>query len=325
MTNPGSTPQGPAPSSSERATPGPTLKPRRPRYGELIIQGVLFAAALVSVVTTVGIIFALAGPTIEFFEDVPISRFFSGEEWAPTFNPPAFGVWPVVVGTLNVTFWALVIALPCGLGAAIYLSEYASPSARRRLKPVLEVLEGIPTIAFGFFALTFITPLLRDNWPGALGDPPGIFSAGAAGIVLGVMIIPTVASIAEDAMHAVPRALREGAYALGSSKRIVATRVVVPAALSGIVAAFVLGISRAVGETMVVLIAAGNTPNLTFSPIESIQTMTAFIGTTATGDIGVGTLKYKTIFAVGALLFLITFTMNYLSARLVRKYREQYD
>ncbi|MEQ9336217.1 MAG: phosphate ABC transporter permease subunit PstC, partial [Miltoncostaeaceae bacterium] len=303
----------------------PPIGDRRIRPGEAIVKGLLFACALVSVITTVGIILALASPTIDFFRNVSILEFFSGAEWAPTFTPASFGVWPVVVGTLNVTFWALLIAIPCGLGAAIYLSEYASPGTRRRLKPILEVLEGIPTVAYGFFALTFITPLIRDNWPGFLGDQPGIFSAGAAGVVLGVMIIPTVASISEDAMHAVPRSLREGAYALGSSKRMVATRVVVPAALSGIVAAFVLGISRAIGETMVVLIAAGNTPNLTLDPSSAIQTMTAFIANTATGDIGVGTLKYQTIFAVGSLLFIITFVMNMLSARLVRKYRETYE
>jgi phosphate transport system permease protein len=305
--------------------PAVNLKRQRIRWGEKLIYLLLVFCALVSVITTAGILIALLRPTIDFFQEVPIWRFFSNEEWAPTFEPAMFGVWPIVVGTLNVTFWALVIAVPCGLGAAIYMSEYASERVRKVVKPTLEVLEGIPTVAYGFFALTFITPLLRDNWPSVLGDPPGIFSAGSAGIVLGIMIIPTVASIAEDAMHSVPNSLRQGAYALGSSKRQVALKVVVPAALSGIVAAFVLGISRAVGETMVVLLAAGNTPNLTISPVEAIQTMTAFIANTATGDIGVGTLKYNTIFAVGSLLFLITFTMNYFAARIVRKYREVYD
>ena len=301
------------------------LRSKSHRLGEKAIFGLLVLCALVSVVTTVGIVVSLISPTIDFFREVGIWRFFSLEEWAPTFQPPEFGVWPVVVGTFNVTFWALVIAIPCGLGVAIYLSEFANPRVRRTLKPILEVLEGIPTVAYGFFALTFVTPLLRDNWPSVLGEPPGIFSSGSAGIVLGVMIIPTVASIAEDAMHAVPDSLRQGAYAVGSTRRQVAIKVVVPAALSGIVAAFVLGISRAVGETMVVLLAAGNTPNLTFSPVEAIQTMTAFIANTATGDIGVGTLKYNTIFAVGSLLFVITFTMNWYAARVVRKYREVYD
>ena len=286
---------------------------------------VLVLCALASVLTTVGIIVALAGPTIEFFREVSPLEFFSAAEWAPTFSPASFGVLSIVVGTLNVTLWAVLIGLPLGLGAAIFMSEYASPRVRRVVKPVLEVLEGIPTVAYGFFALTFITPLIRDNWPGFLGEPPGIFSAGAAGIVLGVMIVPTVASISEDAMSAVPQGLREGAYALGATKRTVAMRVVVPAALSGIVASFVLGISRAIGETILVLIAAGNTPNLTLSPVESIQTMTAFIATTATGDIGTGTIEYKTIFAVGALLFLMTLSMNVISSWLVRRYREIYE
>ncbi len=312
-------------SDTAAAPSAAVLGRKRIRPGEAVVKGLLVVCALVSVATTIGIVAALVEPTVEFFREVSIVEFFSLDEWAPTFQPPSFGVWPVVVGTLNVTFWALLIALPCGLGAAIFLSEYASPRLRRTVKPILEVLEGIPTVAYGFFALTFVTPLIRENWPGFLGDPPGIFSAGAAGVVLGVMIIPTVASISEDAMHSVPRSLREGAYALGSTKRKVAVRVVVPAALSGIIAAFVLGISRAVGETMVVLIAAGNTPNLTMDPTSAIQTMTAFIANTATGDIGVGTLKYKTIFAVGSLLFLITFAMNMLSARLVRKYREVYE
>ncbi len=285
----------------------------------------LFACALVSLLVTVGIVLALAGPTIEFFREVSPLDFFSAQEWAPTFSPASFGVLSIVVGTLNVTFWAILIALPMGLCAAIYLSEYASRRTRKVVKPVLEVLEGIPTVAYGFFALTFITPLIRDNWPGFLGDAPGIFSAGAAGLVLGIMIIPTVASISEDAMTAVPSGLREGAYALGATRRVVATRVVVPAALSGIIASFVLGISRAIGETMVVLIAAGNTPNLTFSPVQSIQTMTAFIATTATGDIGVGTITYKTIFAVGALLFVFTLGMNLISSWLVRRFREVYE
>lgn len=306
------------------ATP-PVLGKSRRRVGERLIFAVLVFCALASVLTTVGIVAALLQPTIEFFSEVSPLDFFSAEEWAPFFADPSFGVLPIVVGTLSVTFWAVLIALPLGLCAAIFLSEYASPRVRRVVKPVLEVLEGIPTVAYGFFALTFITPLIRDNWPGFLGDPPGIFSAGAAGIVLGIMIIPTVASISEDAMSAVPGSLREGAYALGATRRTVALRVVVPAALSGIVASFVLGVSRAIGETMVVLIAAGNTPNLTFSPVESIQTMTAFIATSATGDIGVGTLQYKTVFAVGALLFVMTLTMNVVSTWLVRRFREVYE
>lgn len=314
-----STPLGSSP------PPPVQLGQQKARYGERAILAVLVLCALASVLTTVGIIVALAGPTIEFFQAVSPLEFFSTGEWAPFFADARFNVLPIVVGTLNVTFWAILIGLPLGLLAAIFLSEYASPRTRRVLKPTLEVLEGIPTVAYGFFALTFVTPLIRDNWPGVLGDPPGVFSAGAAGIVLGVMIVPTVASISEDAMSAVPRSLREGAYALGSSKRSVAVKVVVPAALSGIIASFVLGVSRAIGETIVVLIAAGNTPNLTFNPLESIQTMTAFIATSATGDIGVGTIEYKTVFAVGSLLFIMTLAMNALSIWLVRRFREVYE
>jgi len=302
---------------------------RRPHHGERLIFGWLWLCAALSVLVTFGIVVALIGPAIEFFRVVPLSRFFSTEEWAPTFQPPGFGVLRIVAGTLNVTFWALIIALPCGLGAAIYLSEYAGARTKRVLKPVLEVLEGVPTVAYGFFALTFVTPILRAVWPtwlpGPLGDEPGIFSAGSAGLVLGVMIIPTVASISQDAMAAVPSGLREAAYGLGSTRMQTATRVVVPAALSGIVASFILGVSRAVGETMVVLIAAGATPNLTLLPNESILTMTSFIGQASTGDIATGTITYYTVFAVGLLLFVMTMVMNLISIRLVRRFREKYE
>lgn len=305
------------------------LTPSSTRWGERAVVGWLFLCAAFSVLVTIGIIFALAGPTIEFFRQVPVSRFFSAEEWAPTFQPPAFGVLNIVVGTLNVVFYALLIALPCGLGAAIYLAEYATARSRKILKPVLEVLEGVPTVAYGFFALTFVTPLIREAWPtflpGALGEPPGIFSAASAGLVMGIMIIPTVASISQDAMSAVPRGLREAAYGVGSTRMQVATRVIVPAALSGIVASFILGISRAIGETMIVLIAAGATPNLTFLPNESIQTMTAFIGQSSTGDISTGSITYYTVFAVGSLLFVSTFVMNLISIALVRRFRETYE
>lgn len=307
----------------------PSLGASSRRHGERAIRAWLFLCATVSVLVTVGIVFALAGPTIEFFRQVDVGRFFSTEEWAPTFQPPGFGVLNIVVGTLNVTFWALLIAIPAGLGAAIYLSEYAGRRARRILKPVLEVLEGVPTVAYGFFALTFITPILRDVWPtwlpGDFGNPPGIFSAASAGLVMGIMIIPTVASISQDAMHAVPAGLRQAAYGLGSTRMQVATRVVVPAALSGIVASFILGISRAIGETMIVLIAAGATPQLTMMPNESVMTMTTFIGQSSTGDIATGTITYYTVFAVGSLLFVSTLVMNMLSIALVRRFRETYE
>ena len=231
-----------------------------------------------------------------------------------------------MIGTLNVVLWGLLVAIPVGLGAAIYLSEYAHPRARKLIKPVLEVLAGIPTVAIGFFGVSLVTPLLQDIWPGSFLDgPPGFFNAGAAALCIGLMIVPIISSISEDAMRAVPGGLREGAYAMGATKRRVATRVVFPAALSGIVASVVLAFSRAVGETMIVLLVAGNTPNLTLNPVEPIQAMTAFIGVTATGDIATGTIEYDTVFAVGLLLFAITLVANLISIRLVRKYREVYE
>ena len=311
----------------DSAIPGPAerrLGVARPRWGERATVGVLFLCAALSVAVTVGIVIALAGPTIDFFGSVDIGTFYTGTNWSPLFKPPEFGVLPLVTATITTTFWALLVAIPCGLGAAIYLSEYALPRTRKTLKPVLEVLAGVPTVVYGFFALTFLTPLIQDLWflP---GDPPAVFNALSAGLVMGVMILPTVASLSEDAMAAVPQGLRQGAFALGASKAQVSTKVVVPAALSGIVASFVLGISRAVGETMIVLIAAGGTPNLSFNPTEAMQTMTAFIASAGIGDQPTGSVGYKTIFAVGSTLFVATFVMNALSTRLVRRYREVYE
>lgn len=299
------------------------LESARPRYGEMAIKGVLMLCALVSVATTVGIVVALLEPTIEFFGEVSLTEFFTGSDWSPLFSPPSFGVLPLLTATLTTTFFALLVCIPFGLGAAIYLSEYAKDRTRRVLKPVLEVLAGIPTVVYGFFALTFITPLLQDIW--FIGDKPQVFNGLSAGLVMGVMILPTVASLSEDAMAAVPQSLRQGAFALGATKYQVSTRVVVPAALSGIVASFVLGISRAVGETLIVLIAAGGTPNLGVNPTEAMQTMTAFIAAAGLGDQPTGSTGYQTIFAVGATLFVITFVMNILSIRLVRRYREVYE
>jgi phosphate transport system permease protein len=301
------------------------LEPRRltasrRRYGELPIKGVLFLCATVSILTTVGIVVALAGPTIDFFQEVSFVEYFTGTSWAPLFSPSSFGVLPLILGTLSTTFWACVVAIPFGLGAAIYMSEYAKPRSRRWLKPSLELLAGIPTVVYGYFALTFFTPLLRD-----IGLDVAIFNALSAGLVMGIMILPTVASLSDDAMTAVPMALREGAFGLGASRMQVSTRVVVPAALSGIVASFVLGISRAVGETMIVTIAAGQQPTLSLNPLQAIETMTAYIAQVGIGDVPTGSLEYKTIFAVGATLFVATFIMNLVSIRLVRKYREVYE
>jgi phosphate transport system permease protein len=296
------------------------LAPARKRRGETLVKGLLGLCAFVSVATTVGIVVALLVPSIEFFSEVSPIDFLTGAEWAPLFEPARFGVLPLLVGTLVITFWASLVFIPFGLGAAVFLSEYAQARVRRILKPALEVLAGIPTVVFGFFALTFFTPLLQD-----LGLGVGVFNALSAGLIVGVMLIPTVASISEDAMSAVPQELRDGAYALGSSRRQVSTRIVVPAAISGIVASFVLAISRAVGETMVVLIAAGQLAQITFDPREPVETMTAFIGATGIGDVPTGSIEYKTIFAVGLTLFLLTFIMNIISIRLVRKYREVYE
>ena len=314
--------------TAERASiasgaPRGSLRRSRPRYGELVIRGILLLAALVSIGTTVGIVYSLIPPTIEFFRQVSFGEFFTGTDWAPLFEPPTYGVLPLLVGTLVITAIAVLVAIPLGLLAAIYLSEYAQPRVRKVFKPMLEILAGIPTVVYGFFALAFVTPLLQGIWP--VGDGPAIFNGLAAGIVMGVMIIPTVASLSEDAMAAVPQSLRDGAYALGSTRMIVSLRVVVPAALSGIVAACVLGVSRAIGETMIVTIAAGITPNLNWNPLQAMSTMTAFIAQAGSGDIPVASFDYKTVFAVAALLFVITFLMNALSIRLVRKYREVYE
>jgi phosphate transport system permease protein len=299
---------------------GPDSLIGRRRIGEMLVKGVLAVCALVSVATTVGIVVALFVPAIEFFADVSVVDFLTGTTWAPLFEPASFGVLPLVAGTLLVTAIASLVAMPLGLGAAVYMSEYASPRARGLIKPAFELLAGIPTIVFGYFALTFVTPLLRD-----LGLPVDIFNTLSAGLVMGVMLLPTVASLSEDAMGAVPRDLRDGAYALGSTKVQVATRIVVPAAVSGIVASFVLAISRAVGETMIVLVAMGQQPNLSFDPREAAEAMTAFIAATGAGDVPTGSTEYKTIFAVGATLFLLTLAMNVFAIRLVRKYREAYE
>ena len=280
----------------------------------------LAGCALVSVVTTVGIVIALLVPALEFFAEVNPIEFLFGTNWAPLFSPAHFGVLPLVVGTLLVTVFACLVALPLGLGVAIYLAEYSSPRVRAVIKPLLEILAGIPTVVYGYFALTTVTPLLRD-----LGLGVEVFNALSAGLVMGVMLLPTVASLSEDAMAAVPAALRQGGYALGANRLQVSLRIVVPAALSGIVASFVLAISRAVGETMIVTIAAGLQPTLTLDPRVAVETPTAFIASTAGGDVPTGSVEYKTIFAVGLALFVATLILNALAIRLVRRSREVYE
>ncbi|MDY6870428.1 MAG: phosphate ABC transporter permease subunit PstC [Actinomycetota bacterium] len=309
----------------DRQDQPPRLQAASPRYGEKIIKAVLAVCAALSVATTAAIVVSLVGPALQFFETVALFDFLFGTQWSPSFTPQSFGVLPLVAGTVSVVLWGLLAAIPLGLGAAIYLSEYAPSRVRKIIKPILEVLEGVPTVAFGFFAFSFITPLLQDLWPSFLGDGPNIFNAGAAGLAIGLLIVPIIASISHDAMSAVPQGLRYGAYALGASRARVSLRVVFPAALSGIVAAIVLGVSRAIGETMVVLMAAGNSPNLDITFTESVQAMTAYIGVTATGDIATGTIEYDTIFAVGLLLFVLTLAMNAISIRLVRRYRQVYE
>lgn len=304
------------------------LQAQSKRYGEKAIQWVLAGCGVLSVLTTTAIVVSLIGPTIGFFEIVPVDEFLFGTDWTPQFEPPSFGVLGIVAGTLNVALWAMLFAIPIGLGTAVYLSEYASPRVRKTLKPALEVLAGIPTVAIGFFAVSFILPeIIVPLWPGdflggAVGKP---FMALAAALGIGLMVVPIIASISEDAMSAVPRGLHEGAYALGATKAKVAVRVIFPAALSGIVASIVLAISRAVGETMIVVLAAGSTPRFTLNPVESIQAMTSYIATTATGDISTGSVDYKSVFAVGTVLFVMTLFMNVISIRLVRRYREVYE
>jgi len=307
-----------------KAPAAASVRRGRRRPGERIIETLLILAAAISVATTVGIIASLAVPTVEFFSEVEISRFVTELRWTPLFADQHYGIWPLLVSTVIISLIAIVIAVPLGIGSAIYLSEYARSGTRRALKPLLEILAGIPTVVYGFFALLALNPILRDLWPGT--DVPDFQNLLVAGIVMGIMIVPTIASLSEDAMSAVPRSLREGAYALASSKMQVSTRVVVPAALSGIVAAIVLGISRALGETMIATIAAGlKSDAIEWNPIRTASTMTAYIAGAGQGDLPVDSLEYLSIFAVGGVLFLLTFALNALSIRLVRKFREVYE
>jgi phosphate transport system permease protein len=310
--------------------PGSPLASSRPRYGEKIVMGLLWLCAAVSVVTTVGIVVVLFREAIALFNipGVSVVEFFTDTEWRPFTSPESesfrMGVLPLLNSTLLITAIALTVAVPLGLGTAVYLSEYAKPRARRTIKPILEVLAGFPTVVLGYFALTFMTPLLRT----ILGDDfVPIFNAASAGIVVGILIVPTIASISEDAMTAVPRALRDGGYGLGATRRHVALRIVFPAALSGITAAIILGFGRAVGETLIVTLAAGNLPPSdlpALNPFQQVQTMTAYITQAVGGESPRGSVTFQSIFAVGALLFVITFAMNLVASRIVRRYRQEY-
>lgn len=284
------------------------------------IRMLLVAASAVSILTTLGIVGVLLFESIAFFAQVSPIAFLTGTRWTPLFLEKNFGVLPLLTGSLLVAGGAALIALPVGLATAIYLSEYAPDRLRRTIKPILEILAGIPTVVYGYFALLWVTPMLRTIWPST-----EIFNAASASIVVGIMIIPMVSSLSEDAMSAVPRPLREGAYALGATKFEVATRTVVPAALSGIIASFILAISRAIGETMIVTIAAGATPRLTLNPLDGVQTMTAYIAQTAMGELPHGSVEYQTIFAVGLALFAITLLMNIVSGIVLRRFREVYE
>lgn len=313
-----------APAASHGAVSSSQLmRTRTPRsVGERAIKALLAVAAFLSVLTTTGIVFVLARELVNFLGEVPFADFFLGTKWSPLSGgeSQSFGVLPLVWSTMYLTVVGLAVAIPVGLGVGIYLAEYATPRVRKVFKPVVELLAGIPTIVFGFFALTFFTPLLSD-----IGIDVQIFNGLSAAIILGILVVPTIASVSEDALSSVPQALREGAFGLGAAKWQVVLRVVFPAALSGVVAGLVLGASRAIGETVLILVAAGNNPNLSFDLTTAHQNMAAFIANTASADISAGTVAYGTLFAVGATLFVITFMLNLLAIRFVRKYRQVYE
>ena len=295
---------------------------KRRRPSETVIQGFLFLCGAISIFTTIGIVYELGKEALLFFRTngVTLTEFFTSTRWQPAIGD--FGIWPLVTATLMTSAIAMLVALPLGLATAVYLSEYASDRTRNILKPILEILAGIPTVVYGYFALTFMTPLLRA----ILGDGVvQIFNTAAAGIVVGVLIIPLVSSMSEDALHAVPRSLREAAWGLGATKLETALKIVVPAALSGITAAFVVAISRAVGETMIVAIAAGAGPKFTFNPFESAETMTGHIVRISGGDLSYDSVDYNSIFAIGLLLFFMTLSLNVFSRRIVDRFREVYE
>jgi phosphate transport system permease protein len=293
---------------------------RSRRWREEGIKGVLFLCALLSVVVTVAIVLVLVTEAGAFLRSVKVWEFLFGTRWTPLLEPRSFGVLPLLGGTFLIVIGSSLVGIPVGLASAVYLSEYASERVRGCVKPILEILAGIPTVVYGYFALTLVTPLIRTVLPNT-----NIFNAASASIVVGIMVLPMVISLCDDALRAVPTSLRQGAYAVGATHLEVSTRVVVPAALSGVMASFVLALSRAVGETMAVTIAAGATPKLTLNPFESIQTMTAYIVQVSLGDTPAGTIEYQTIFAVGMLLFVITLTANIAAHRILRRFREVYE
>lgn len=284
-----------------------------------IVEIILFCCALVSVLTTFGIVFIIFQVTFEFFQKVSFAEFFLDTRWTPLFAEQHFGIWPLINGTLLTTAIAMFVAVPLGLASAIYLAEYASPRVAAILRPAVELLSGVPTVVYGYFALLFVTPVLRFILP------LEIFNALSAGLMMGIMITPTVGSISVDAIQSVPRSLREGAYALGLTKLETIVKVVLPAALSGIAASIILGISRAVGETMTVLIAAGTEPRLTINPFEAVSTMTAYMAQISGGDSPRGSLNYRTLYAVGAVLFLMTLGLNVISHWIANRFKEKYE
>jgi phosphate transport system permease protein len=290
------------------------------RFQEGGVRNICLLCATICVVTTVGILWVLFSQSAPFFANVPWAEFLTGTKWTPNNQPPSYGILPLVAGTLLITLGAGIIAIPIGLLAAIFLSEYAPAKVRAILKPILELLAGIPSVVFGYFALFTVTPYLRSIFPNVMQ-----YNAASAAIVVGIMILPLVSSLCEDALGAVPKALREGAYGLGATKLEVCTRIVVPAALSGVMASFILALSRALGETMAVTLAAGSTPTMTLDPSKSVYTMTAYIVSAARGDAAFGSVRYNSIFAVGVALFLFTMAMNLLAARLVKRFRQVYS
>lgn len=295
-------------------------KTKKFRIKEMVIERLLFMCSLLSIFTTGAIIYILLSETIQFFKVVPIMDFLTDTQWTPLFTKKHFGILPLLSGTLLTTLIAISVAVPVGLISAVYLSEYANSKMRTAIKPIMEILAAVPTVVYGYFALLFVTPILRSIFPEISG-----FNSLSAGLVMGIMIIPLVSSLSEDAMHAVPMRLREGAYALGSQKIQVAFKIVLPAALSGVTAAIILAVSRAIGETMIVAIAAGQQPRFTFNPLVPVETITAYIVQVSLGDTPHGTLEYRTIFACGMALFMLTFGLNIISFKLKERFKEVYD